>query len=404
MTTIASSVKIGFVYDFSLEFAMANTVKLLNPRNVDTKYIGTEPEWKNQPQEHERQSVITRAFTFYNYFYGQKEAKEMALVWLQAQERTHDYAQIRAIPEGEIIPTLGWICRMATVGLELTDSELATINNLLDEQYQRVNNKNQDQKTTKKVSTAKQVVLQPNIQDRLREKMSECAGEIEGIFDDFIQQGLKNLDKFGCVNLLRARNVSPQLISMITDCWHRRKKEFEAIDLQKKDQLAEGYRNFNKTQVRNLVKFADQIINDCGNYCQIKKIERKPRVKKPVSTEKLVAKFCYLKAFSQFKLTSESPVKLVNASEAWLFDSKKRKLIHVVADTHSGTFTIKNNAIIGFDVAQTQQKSLRKPAEQLKAIMTASKPALRKLYKDIRSIETKFNGRSNEHMIILKVW
>jgi hypothetical protein len=290
------------------------------------------------------------------------------------------------------------------VGLELTDSELATINNLLDEQYQRVNNKNQDQKTTKKVSTAKQVVLQPNIQDRLREKMSECAGEIEGIFDDFIQQGLKNLDKFGCVNLLRARNVSPQLISMITDCWHRRKKEFEAIDLQKKDQLAEGYRNFNKTQVRNLVKFADQIINDCGNYCQIKKIERKPRVKKPVSTEKLVAKFCYLKAFSQFKLTSESPVKLVNASEAWLFDSKKRKLIHVVADTHSGTFTIKNNAIIGFDVAQTQQKSLRKPAEQLKAIMTASKPALRKLYKDIRSIETKFNGRSNEHMIILKVW
>jgi hypothetical protein len=95
---------------------------------------------------------------------------------------------------------------------------------------------------------------------------------------------------------------------------------------------------------------------------------------------------------------------LVNASEAWLYDTKKRKLIHVVADSHLGTFSVKGSAIVGFDVTQTQQKTLRKPAEQLKDLLAGGKPAARKTFKDIRATETKFNGRGNENLIILRTW
>jgi hypothetical protein len=103
-------------------------------------------------------------------------------------------------------------------------------------------------------------------------------------------------------------------------------------------------------------------------------------------------------------LTSVAPAQLVNASEAWLYDTKKRKLIHVVADTHIGTFSVKGSAIVGFDVMNTLQKTLRKPVEQLKELLAGGKPAARKVFKEIKATETKYNGRGNENLILLKAW
>ena len=155
---------------------------------------------------------------------------------------------------------------------------------------------------------------------------------------------------------------------------------------------------------KQCVKFCEQVIADCGNYVQIKKVERKPRAKKAISPEKLSAKFKYLKEFPELKLTSIAPAQLVGAGEAWLYDTKKRKLIHVMADTHMGTFSVKGSAIVGFDVQQTVGKTLRRPAEQIKELLGGSKPAARKVFKDIKATETKFNGRGNENLIILKSW
>jgi hypothetical protein len=123
-----------------------------------------------------------------------------------------------------------------------------------------------------------------------------------------------------------------------------------------------------------------------------------------VSPEKLSSKFKYLKDFTELKLISIAPSQLVGASEAWLYDTKKRKLIHVMADAHLGTFSVKGSAIVGFDTVQTVQKTLRKPAEQLKELLSGGKPAARKVFKDIKATEVKFNGRGNENLIILKAW
>jgi hypothetical protein len=140
------------------------------------------------------------------------------------------------------------------------------------------------------------------------------------------------------------------------------------------------------------------------SYVQLKKVERKPRAKKAVSPERLSQKFKYLREFDELKLKSEPAAKLVNASEAWLYDTAKRRLIHVMADSHIGTFTIKGSAIVGFDALTTVQKTLRKPAEQIKTVMSGGKPAMRKEFGSIKSTETKFTGRGNENLIILKAW
>jgi hypothetical protein len=136
---------------------------------------------------------------------------------------------------------------------------------------------------------------------------------------------------------------------------------------------------------------------------QIKKTERAPRKKKPVSPERLTQKFRYLKEFAELKLTSEPVTKLVNCQEAWMYDTKKRKLIYVVADTHVGTMTVKGTSLVGFDTTNSVQKTLRKPAEQIKALLTGGVVQHRKYFKDIKATEVRFNGRSNENLILLKI-
>jgi hypothetical protein len=246
-------------------------------------------------------------------------------------------------------------------------------------------------------------VARPNIQDRLRDKMVEAAGEIEGMYDDMILAGAKMSADFKPLLVLRGMNVAPQMVGEIAQHWKARLEELEEVIRGKDAQLVEGYGQFGRLQVKNLVKFAEQVIADCGSYVQIKKVERKPRKKKPVSAEKLTARFKYLREFAELKLQSEPVTRLVNAQEAWLYETKKRKLIYVVADTHAGSFTVKGSSLIGFDPTNSVQKTLRKPQEQIKALLQGGVSQHRKYFKDIRATEIKFNGRGSENLILLKI-
>ena len=378
--------------------AKNNTIKLLNPKSPELKYTGGEPEWRVQPEPESRVSALSAAFSWYNYHYGKKEAKDMLAHWLEHHDRPKDARKIRAIPDSQIRLTPAWVCRMNLVGLELNEHELLQVDTQIGNML-RV--KDEVKIVVTEEETAQNKVT---IQDRLREKVSECAGELEGLFDDFVTDGAKMSASIKPMATIRGMNVAPQMISTISDIWKTKLAEFEEVVAGKDSDLVEGYSNFTKIELRNMIKFAEQVINDCGAYVQIKKVERKPRAKKAVSPEKQASKFKYVKEFAELGLTSEPPAKLVGASEAWLYDTKKRKLIYVVADTHIGSITVKNNMILGFDAAASVQKTLRKPVEQIKALLSGGKPASRKYFKDIRATDTKFNGRGTENLIILKAW
>jgi hypothetical protein len=166
----------------------------------------------------------------------------------------------------------------------------------------------------------------------------------------------------------------------------------------------QGYSHLTKTQLKNCIKFCELVITDCGSYVQIKKVERKPRKVRAVPPEKKAAKFKFMVEFPELKLRSLPAAQLVDKSEAWLYDTKKRKLIHLVADEYAKTFTVKSNSIIGFSTADTQQKTVRKPAETLKALSAAGKPSARKIFKELTTTETAWNARGTENLIILKAW
>jgi len=371
-------------------------VKPLNPRSPDTKYTGLEPTWRVQPTD-DRISQLSSAFSWYNYFYGKKDAREMLVAYLEHNGRKADVRALKGVPDSAVRLTTAWLCRMSMVGLELTESEQVRLEGYIQEILTA-------REPEVVLVEAAPVMAKPNIQDRLREKVSECAGELDGMFDEFVTAGAKMSADYKPIMVIRGLNVAPQMISDIANLWKHKLAEFETVIEGRDAQLVEGYSHLSKIQMRNLVKFCEAVINDCGAYVQIKKVERKPRKVKSVPPEKRAAKFKVMMEFAELKLKGLPAASLVDKAEAWLYDTKKRKLIHLVADSHTQAFTVKSNSIIGFSTIETMQKTVRKPADVVKAVQAAGKPAARKIYKDLSTTETPFNGRGTENLVILKAW
>jgi hypothetical protein len=375
-------------------------VKTLNPRDPDTEYLGPEPMFAVQPDEDRRRVALMRSFTWYGRFYGKKEAKEFLAQYLDLRERPQEAKIMRKIDEKECINTLAWLARMELRGLELSETESDTLQNEIKRLLETINK-------PEVIEVVVEAPTRPNIQEILKDKAREAAGELEGLFDEYITSGAGAKHTLRPMDEVAKKNVMPQHINILTDVWKKKLNEIEEVLKGTDSQLVQGYQHLTKTQLKNIVKFIELVISDLNSYISVKKAAKAPRARKAVPVEKQVAKLKYLKTFkdtaSKLDLMSISPIKLHGASEAWVYDTAKRKLHHYVADDYSKTFTVKGSTLLGFDSAQSEVKTLRKPAEQIKEVM-GSKPAARKYFKDIKAVSTTPNGRFNDAMIILKAF
>lgn len=377
-------------------------VKTLDPKDADTKYFGEEPMFAVQPDEDQRRLALMRSFTWYGRFYGKKDAKEFLVQYLELRDRPAEAKIMRKVDEKECINTLCWLARMELRGLSLTETESDTLQNEI-KRLQETVHKPQIIET----ATSIPVTNRPNIQDILKDKAREAGGELEGLFDEYITSGASTKHSLRPIDEVAKKNVMPQHISLLTDVWKKKLNEIEEVIKGKDVQLVQGYQHLTKTQLKNIVKFIELVISDLNSYISVKKAAKAPRARKAVPVEKQVAKLKYLKTFkdtaNKLDLVSISPIKLHGASEAWVYDTAKRKLHHYIADDYSKTFTVKGSTLLGFDTAQSEVKTLRKPSEQIKEVM-GSKPAARKFFKDIKAVSTTPNGRFNDQMIILKAF
>jgi hypothetical protein len=385
-------------------------IKALNPKDSDTKYTGDEPFFAIQPDSEFRTSAMARAFSWYTRFYVRKDAKDLLIQYLELNDRKADAKILAKAPESEILTTYGWLARMTLRGLQLTEHEELSLQNEIVRLINCVHKPEtvfKSNLTPQEVEVEKEPVNRPNVQEIMREKAREATGEIIGLFDDFVQAGLKGNLPGKPIDILAKHNILPQHIPIILDVWKKELNEWYEVQEGKDPQLVEGYSQFGKVQVKNMIKAIEQVISDLNSYISIKKASKTPRKRKPVPVEKIVAKLKYLKEFkdtaAKLDLVSVHPTKLHGASEAWVYDTAKRKLHHYIADQYSQSFTIKGNTILGFDTGKSEIKTLRKPGEQLKEIM-GSKPAARKFFEGIKATATVPNGRFNENMIILKAF
>jgi hypothetical protein len=386
-----------------LASAERTIAKDLKPRDADAQYWGSEPMFATQPDSDRRGLALVVSLNWYNRFYGQKDAK-IFLAEYATQAGLSDIARsLSKVSDSEILPSLGWLARLHSRGLNLSEYEHSRLKNELSRLASASSKPILVSDTVQTESAL--TVSRPNVQEIMRERTREVAGEIESWLDDFIINGAKpSMIDVNSVGILTEKNILPQHISIISDVWKLKLSEFESVLTGNDEQLNEAYNHYTKTQLKAVVKFCEAVLASLNSYISVKKASAAPRKKKAVTPEKVVAKLKYLKDYAELKLTSVQPKTLVGSNEIWLYDTAKRKLHYYVADDHIGTMTVKGTTVIGFDATKSGVKTIRKPAEVLKKLMAAGKPASRKVFTEINSVHAQPNGRTNEHMIILKAY
>ena len=250
----------------------------------------------------------------------------------------------------------------------------------------------------------KKDVYTPSIQERLREVSLGMTEEIETAIEAF-QTDPETFDPkaFKVLNLLKAKQAKAAHARIIRDFYSRNLTELLELAGGKADeQLREAYSHRSKKQIKSFITFLQEIESACNMLMQEAKVNKKPRAKKAVSKDKIIAKLKYKKSDEPLKLVRVNPADIIGAQELWIFNSKTRKLGKYVAAEFQ-ELGIKGTTITGFSEMKSVQKTLRKPAEQLKAFKEAGKVVLRKFLEEINAVDTKMNGRINEDIMLLKV-
>jgi len=241
-----------------------------------------------------------------------------------------------------------------------------------------------------------------SIQDRLREAAARMTDEIEEAIESFQTDPEAFEPKaFKVLNLLKGKQAKAAHARIIKGFYEGSFSEVSEALEGKCEQLKEGYGHLSKKQLRKLVDFYSEIVTACDMLAQEAKINKKPRLKKAVPAEKVVAKMKYLKTHEPLKLVSVNPADILGSKELWIFNTKTRKLGKYVAAEYQ-ELGVKGTSIVNFDENASVQKTLRKPEEQLKEFKAAGKVQLRKFLEDIKAVDIKLNGRINEDTVLLK--
>jgi hypothetical protein len=199
---------------------------------------------------------------------------------------------------------------------------------------------------------------------------------------------------------LKANEVSPQVSKLIPKAFTKTIIELEEAIEGSDKQLVEGYSNFKKTKLRKLINQLKAIEDACQQQVVSAKAARKPRARKEKPASVVAKNVKFMKEFTELKLTSEKPEKIIGSSEVWVYNTKYKK-IQVYRSL--GALGIKGTTILNYDVATSGAKTIRKP-ELVTGYADMTKRNLANEFKNLKTKESAVNGRINEECIILKVF
>lgn len=383
----------------------------LHLSDLDEQHYGKEPDFREKEVTPEqRKSEIGRALNWYGHIMDNKMAKDFSAQLLMSWDRKDEAKLLMKCPDSIITPTAGSLARLTLHrGWTMSDSEKEFFEERIVakmKQWHEENSKKEEEDEEEGIKKP----ARKSIQEIMLEKMHEAGGFIDGLVDDYIHgaDAKGNVDPTSDVlKILNEHNILAQHTSTLSSIYENEKGEFKEVLTGEDEQLVEAYSNFNKPQIKNIINFYDKIESAINSYGVLKLQSRAKRKRKPVSVEKLVSKLKYQRKFvdepNKIELEGLHPKDLHDKKEAWVYDSAKRKLHHYVADSLGGTLFVKGNTLCGFDLKESQIKTLRKPAEQIPQIM-GSKPAARQFFDKIKAVGVQPKGRFNDNMIILRAF
>lgn len=348
------------------------------------------------------------AMSYYRLEFNGKDLKPAVLKWMASIGCTkEDIAAFKKTKDNRCNVTMGAIASCLLRGMPAVREDFNKGRDTaawLRNEIAEVIAQGKDDIDEDTVVEVKPTVVQPTIQERVREAAMRMTEEIEDAIQGF-QEDPENFDPkaFKMLNLLKGKEVKAAHARIIKEFYASDLAELEELASGSKDeQLREGYSHRSKKQIRSLIAFYQEIMSACDMLAQEAKVNRKPRKTKAVPKEKLIAKLKFMKSNEPLKLVSINPTDIIGAGELWVYNTKNRKLGRYVA-AEFNTLGVKGTSITGFDEFKSIQKTIRKPEEKLKEFKAAGKVQLRKFLDDINATDTKMNGRLNEETILLKV-
>lgn len=361
----------------------------------DSNVMGPEPTW-----EAETQPSIIRAFNWYNYSFGRKDAKEFIIDYAKAVGRSKDeIALLRSVNEAKLQVQVGWLARMFVVGYKPDDRTKTFFADKYKELLADAKNvKQQPIADVAEDATPAQPVV--SIQQRIKDKASEEAGDIEGMVDDFILAGCKSAADLD--NYFKAKKLSSVVMKKLCEIFIPRSEHLAEVLAAKDKQLVEGYSNFTKVQIRKLKEFYDAIISAANKASVDNKPVRKTKARKEKPASVVAAKVQYLPEFAEMSLQSIAPAKVVGVMQAWVYNTKTKMLCVYNAENAKG-LSFKGTTFLNYNKETSVGKRLRKPEVTIKDMMEAGKVKLKKVLTDLSTKELQLTGRMNSDTMILRV-
>lgn len=368
---------------------------------------GNVPDWKrispeNATKNRSFERMLWEAQNYVHYEISVQSTAKSFIKYLQKIEFDSEKVKLISKLPDYYFETLGKWTYISLKGVKLPENYLQSILDGANELYDIALSKHSIDEQPKKDMSKDNVI---SIQDRMRIQLQDLFGEFESAVDQLISGKItsKDYDAYSKIKSYEPE-VKAAHAKIVRDVYEQSLDEAHAIAEFKDEEIREAYAHLPARQRKDLVKFYEGIITACDTVINTNKAIRKPRAKKTLSKDKIVAKLNYKKNEPDLGLASINPATIVGATQLWVYNTKTRKLGVFYADKMIKELSVKGTTIVGFDPETSTQKTVRKPDEVLKGANKLARTKIAKLYKELTTTETKINGRINEHSILLRVF
>jgi hypothetical protein len=376
-------------------------VKQLSFRVPGAKYIGeTEPIWPDAKIQKAwtRRDYETRMVEALNWYSktqtDNKTPTDCAFTALSLSGHFPELVVALKNSTTTMPKTTAWLLRMAHNGMILRFKEkkfiVRDIRSMLD--------------TQKEIVETVDATPKPTIQDHIKTKLHRVMGEIDFVFDEFIRNNYEVPKTARTVaDILADPKLSPpgNRVKDLIDYCQKYIAEYNDALSGKVPDLTEAYALVGRRRIKYAIEWFETAIAALTSYGQQKQSLRKTRTRKVKTPSQLVNKLRFLREFPDLNLTSIDPAQILKCSELWVYNTRMRKLGRYVA-LNGTTFEVKGTRLVNLDTVKSVQKTIRKPAEQLKEFGNYSKPGAVKWFNNIRAVATPMRDAINKDSILLK--
>lgn len=355
---------------------------------VNKKYLGEEPSSATHKGVVDG-ALLGRCYGWYHIMADNTDAKEYLIQFLKDNNRHIEAKKVKSIADNRLPLTACWIARMTSNGLQLPEKSLKFFEKSLEESLNKTVEKTEEAPVEEKTNV---------IQDRIDDKMNDFIGKLE----TYVDAG----EPFDVYAMLQTDNISSRFVGRIIDYYQPFLDEAKLLVAGTDKDLNEGFSSLSKKQKQLRVALFEHIITECERFVgNVKKSTvKKTRVKKPLSLDKKVKDFKFMKENNDYQLVSHAAHDIVGASEVWLFNTSGKTLTVLRARDRGGLDVSKPSSIINHDeTTSVTKKTGRQTKNLLTQVQNSGKVILRKLMDNIKSDTIETQTKSTKNTVIVKV-